>query len=223
LHKRFHGFCGRSDESDSGLGARASQSGIFREKTVTGMNGIAAGTFHDIHDFVDAQITFARWRGANRVGFVGQAHVQGTTVGFAEYGSGGDAEFPTGAENAHGDFTAIGNENFAKQRSLECMKLPCAPLANPDHLPRVNCFGYKRSLAIKGEYLIRLIQESAVCRRALLILQLQIVRKRQITPPESIVADNVAKIPPHSLKRRGGTALTGARDCPIGIRRRAKC
>jgi hypothetical protein len=40
--------------------------------------------------------------------------VQGAAVGFAEYGGSGDSEFAAGAEDANGDFAAIGNENFAK-------------------------------------------------------------------------------------------------------------
>jgi len=38
--------------------------------------------------------------------------VQGAAVGFAEYGSGGDAEFAAGTEDADGDFAAIGDENL---------------------------------------------------------------------------------------------------------------
>src|SRR5579883_1540328 len=39
--ERFHGLGGRTDEGKAGFGAGARQSGIFRKKSITGMNGVA--------------------------------------------------------------------------------------------------------------------------------------------------------------------------------------
>ena len=83
--------------------------GILCKKTVARMNRVAASAFNDIHNFVDAQITFARRRRADRVGFTGQAHMQGVAVGFAEHHGRWNAKFAAGAQDAHGDFAAIGN------------------------------------------------------------------------------------------------------------------
>ncbi len=78
------------------------------------MNGVTAGALGDIHDFVDAQITFAGRRGTDGIGFVGETHVQRVAVGFAEDNRGSNAEFAASAQDAHGDFAAIGNESFAE-------------------------------------------------------------------------------------------------------------
>ncbi len=82
------------------------------------MNGVAAGAARDVHELVDAEIAFARGRGADGVGFVGEADVEGFAVDFAEDGDGADAEFAAGAQDAHGDFTAIGYQDFLEHAVL---------------------------------------------------------------------------------------------------------
>src|SRR5260370_42696906 len=76
------------------------------------MNRVAAGAFNDIHNFVDAQITFARRRRANRVGFTGQAHMQGVAVGFAEHNGGWDGKVAGRGEEAHGELPSVVYEEF---------------------------------------------------------------------------------------------------------------
>ena len=112
--ERFHGFGAGTDEGDSGFGARARERGVFRQKSVAGMNGVAAGALGDVHDFVDAQIAFAGRRGPDGIGFVGEADVQGVAVGFAENDGGSNAEFAASAQDAHGDFAAIGDEDLTE-------------------------------------------------------------------------------------------------------------
>jgi hypothetical protein len=73
------------------------------------MDSVAAGAACDVDELVDAEITFAGGRGADGVGFVGQANVEGGAVGFTKDGGGADAEFAAGTENADGDFAAIGD------------------------------------------------------------------------------------------------------------------
>src|SRR6266478_3836549 len=51
----------------------------------------------------------ARGSGTDGVGFVRETDVQGCAVGFAEDDDGADAEFAAGAQNANGDFAAIGD------------------------------------------------------------------------------------------------------------------
>ena len=114
----FHGFGGRADEDEAGVGAGARQSGVFGEETVAGMNGVAAGAARDVHDFVDAEIAFAGGGRADGVGFVGEAHVEGFAVHVAEYGCGADAEFAAGAQDADGDLAAIGDQDFLEHAVL---------------------------------------------------------------------------------------------------------
>ena len=104
----------RADERDAGFGAGARQRGIFGEEAVTGMQRVAAGAARDVHHFVDAQIAFAGRRGADGISLVGKADVQRGAVDFAENGDGRNAHFAAGAHDAHGDFTAIGDEDFFK-------------------------------------------------------------------------------------------------------------
>ena len=107
--ERFHGFGGGADENDAGLFASARERGIFGEKTIAGVDGVAVGAAGDVDYFIDAQIAFAGRRGADGIGFIGEANVKGGAVGFAENGDGADAEFAAGAEDANGDFAAIGD------------------------------------------------------------------------------------------------------------------
>src|SRR6202007_582844 len=83
-----------------------------------GMDGVATGTARDVDELVDAKIAFARGCGADRVSLVGEADVQGGAVHFAVNADRGNVQFAAGAEDADGDFTAIGNQDFTEHRSL---------------------------------------------------------------------------------------------------------
>ena len=66
----------------------------------------------DGDDFVDVEIAFARGRGADGVGLVGEADVEGFAIDFAEDGDGADAEFAAGAKDADCDFSPVGDQDF---------------------------------------------------------------------------------------------------------------
>jgi hypothetical protein len=76
------------------------------------MDGVAAGAAGHVHELIDAKITFARGCRANGISFVGEADVKACAVDFTEDDDGTDAKFATGAQNAHGDFPAIGDQDF---------------------------------------------------------------------------------------------------------------
>jgi hypothetical protein len=105
----FHGFGGRTDENEPAFFAGARESRVFGEEAVAGVDGVAAGAASNVDKLVDAEIAFAGGRGADGISFVGEANVERGAVGFAEDGDGADAEFAAGAENAYGDFAAIGD------------------------------------------------------------------------------------------------------------------
>ena len=90
------------------------------------MNGVAAGTAGDVHEFVDAEIAVACRRGADGIGFVCEADVQGFAVDFTEDGGGADAQLAAGAQDAHGDFTAIGDQDFS-EHAVWAMPSPGRP------------------------------------------------------------------------------------------------
>ncbi len=108
----LHGIGRRADEGEARVRAGTRQSGVFREKSVTRMHGIATGATRDIHELINAEIAFARRGRADGVGFIGEADVQGFAVDITEDGDGANAQFAAGAQDAHGDFAAIGDQNF---------------------------------------------------------------------------------------------------------------
>ena len=71
------------------------------------MHGIAAGAASHVHKFIDAKIAFAGRRRTDGIGFIGEADVERFAVDIAEDGDGADTQLATGAQDAHGDFTAI--------------------------------------------------------------------------------------------------------------------
>ena len=108
----LHRFGRRADERDVVRRAGPREFGIFGEESVSGMQRVAPGAARDFHQLVDAKITFARGSRADRVRFVGEADVQRGAVRVAENGDGSDAHFAAGPRDAHGDFSAIGDEDF---------------------------------------------------------------------------------------------------------------
>ena len=88
--ERFHGVGWRPDEGETRIRAGAWQRGIFRQKPIAGVQGIATGAARDIHELVDAEIAFARRRGANGIGFIGEADVKRFAIHITEDGDRAD-------------------------------------------------------------------------------------------------------------------------------------
>jgi hypothetical protein len=63
-------------------------------------------------DLVDHQVGLARRRRADADGLVGQAHMARTGVGLGIHGDGADAHAARGLDDAAGDLTPVGNQNF---------------------------------------------------------------------------------------------------------------
>ncbi|OIQ86114.1 hypothetical protein GALL_320540 [mine drainage metagenome] len=114
-HLADDGRC-RTDELDAAAGADLRQFRIFRQKAIAGVQGVAAGSHGQIHDVMGVQVAGDRI-GANVVGFIGLFDVQRVAIGIRVDGDRLDAHFGAGADNADGDFTAIGNENFLDHKS----------------------------------------------------------------------------------------------------------
>jgi hypothetical protein len=108
----LHRFRRRADEGDVVCGARAREFGIFGEESISGMQRVTTGAARGFHHVVDAQITFARGRRAYPVGFIGQADMQSGAVRVAKNGGGGNAHLAASSRDPHGDFPAIGDEDF---------------------------------------------------------------------------------------------------------------
>ena len=80
------------------------------------MDGVGVVAAGDIEDEVAAEIRFAGGSGAEAVSFIGLEDVEGRAIGVGIDGDRGDAKLAAGAQDAEGDFSTIGDENFAKHR-----------------------------------------------------------------------------------------------------------
>ena len=88
--------------------------GVFRKKTVAGMDGIHVRDLGGADDAVNAQITF-RGRGfADANGLVGHLHVHGIGIHLRINGHGADVQFFASADDPDGDFAAVGDQDFFK-------------------------------------------------------------------------------------------------------------
>ena len=90
--------------------ARA-KAGILREKTVAGVDRLRLAAARHVEDFVHVQVGLAGRGGTDRVGVVGLANVQRFAVHVGENGDGLNAHFAAGANDAHCNFTAIGDQD----------------------------------------------------------------------------------------------------------------
>ena len=82
------------------------------------MDGVATRAAGHVHQLIDAEVAFARRRRADSVGLVRKPDVQRFAVNFAEYRDRSNAQFTAGAEDPHGDFAAIGNQDFLEHRRV---------------------------------------------------------------------------------------------------------
>ena len=110
-----------ADEADVAAAADFGEVGVFGEESIARMDGIDVGNFGGTDEAVDSEVAFKRWRFADANGFVGHLGVHGVLVGFGVDGDSANVEFPAGSNDAHGDFAAVGDQNFLKHwRGKRC-------------------------------------------------------------------------------------------------------
>ena len=100
-----------ADELDLATAADLGKMGVFGQKTVARMNRLHVADLGGADDPVDLQVAVGGLGRADAIGFVGQFQVGGAAVGLAEDGHGLDAQLAAGAEDAQGDFAAVGNQD----------------------------------------------------------------------------------------------------------------
>ncbi len=76
------------------------------------MERIATGAPRHVHELINREVAFTRGRRADGVGFIGEANVERLAVDITEDRDGANAKLAAGAQDAHGDFTTIGNQDF---------------------------------------------------------------------------------------------------------------
>ncbi len=92
--------------------------GVLRQETIARMNGLCADASCRLNDRSARQIAFGGGRPPDPDRLVGERHVQRVSVSVGIDGDGADAEPSRGADDAAGDFTAIGNQELRKHTPL---------------------------------------------------------------------------------------------------------
>jgi len=110
----------RPDEGHAQVGDGLGEVGVLREKAVAGVHGVGAALADGIEDRLGIEVTLGRGLAAEGVRLVGQSHVQGVAVEFGIDGDGGNAHLAGGANDANGDFSAVGDQDFLRHEHLSC-------------------------------------------------------------------------------------------------------
>ena len=109
--KHVQGFRARPHEGDTRLAAGIGEIGILTQETIAGMNGVAVLFLGDGQDSRAIQISrHATARQGH--GFVRLAQMQGCRFIPGIHRHRGDTQVSGGAQNANGDFAAIGDQQF---------------------------------------------------------------------------------------------------------------
>ena len=101
-----------SDEGQAGGLAHFGEVGVLGKETVAGMNGFGVGDFGRADHRRNIQIAARALGRADADGFVGKTRVQAVAVGFRVHRHRADAQILAGADDAQGDFAAVGDQNF---------------------------------------------------------------------------------------------------------------
>ncbi len=105
---------GGADEADVAGLAVFGELGAFREESVPRVDGIDIADFGGGDDAIDFKITLCAGSWADADSFVGGLDVKGVVIGFGVDGESADAEVFAGADDAEGDFAAVGDEDFVE-------------------------------------------------------------------------------------------------------------
>ena len=102
----------RADKRNAGAFAGFGERGVFRQKTVAGMNRRGASGLGDGEDFVDRQISAGGRAVTEAVGFIGVQDVQAGGIGFGVNGNALDLQVAQGTQDAAGNGATVGNQDF---------------------------------------------------------------------------------------------------------------
>jgi len=107
---------GRADEFDAALGAHPGERSVFRQKAEARMDRIAAGDRGCRQDGLGIEVAVLGSGRTDAQAFISQLGMQGIPVRFGTNRNGLDAHLPAGPDNRHGDFPAIGNQDFLEHK-----------------------------------------------------------------------------------------------------------
>ena len=110
---------GGPDPGDAGVDHLGGELGVLGQEAVAGVDGVGAGAVGHLDQLVHHEVGLGGGVAAQRVGLVGELDVQGVAVRIRVDRHGGDAFIACGADDAHGDFAAVGDQHLA-QRMGDC-------------------------------------------------------------------------------------------------------
>ena len=93
------------------VGAGPGEAGILGEEAVAGMDGLRLAAARHVEDLVHVEIRLAGRRRTDGIGVIGFADVQRLAVHVGEDGDRLDAHLAAGANDAHRNFAAIGDQD----------------------------------------------------------------------------------------------------------------
>jgi hypothetical protein len=111
-----HHVARRPDEDDAFLVAQVREGAVLGEEAVAGVDRLGLGAPRDLEDAVHAQVRLARRRRSARVSLVGEADVQRVAVDVGVDRDRRDPELAAGADDAHGDLAAVGDQDLVEHR-----------------------------------------------------------------------------------------------------------
>ena len=119
----------RADEDDSGLLACAGERNALGEEAVAGMDGVGLLRARGRDHALEVEVALGRRSRSDRVGLVGEQHVERCAVGLAEHRDGRDRELAQRADHAHRDLAAVRDQHPANAGHLR-PRLGCAAVCD---------------------------------------------------------------------------------------------
>ena len=111
IAKQLDGLWLRANPDHAGVCDRTGEIGVLRQEAVAWVNRVSAGARCDIEQRGDIHVSIRGGVAGQRVGFIGKLRVQSPSICFRVDGNGLNAQVTCDTGDAHGDFTAVGNEN----------------------------------------------------------------------------------------------------------------
>ena len=131
----------RADPDQAGVDHGLGEVGVLGEEAVAGVHRVGAGLLGDVDDLLDVEVGVGRGRAAERVRLVGEPHEERVAVGLGVHRHAADAGVLAGADHAHRDLAAVGDEDLLQRLALRHLMLPLVidicPAQTSVHAPPV--------------------------------------------------------------------------------------
>ena len=137
-----HGGRRRADEHQAGIKAGLGKIGVLAQKTVARVHRVGTGLARGGQQGLNAQVRLGGRRRADAHCLVGQLHMGRIGIGIAEHRHSFIAQVLGAADDAAGNFAAVGDQDSRKAHSRATPKVlgrscrACASSASAKHRPR---------------------------------------------------------------------------------------